>query len=241
MKMHLRYSDTKGKVLYDSEELGSEFIVQLTLPTFIGGLEEGFSMMGEGDSAVFSIPAEKKNEKTFRQTLPPSVNKGDFLTFEVRMIRIMTAEEYRKDKNANPAKVTVSAIEQQSIDIYLVDNDVRVEPSRPGVYYIEMKKGTGECPMHGDSVEIKYTGRFLNGEVFDGSAQAGENLKYQLGDGMHLPAWEDAVSTMKEGGLSRLVLSSENAFGKEGFGPVPPSTPVVYDIELIKVGKKGKQ
>mgnify|MGYP000676884402 CR=1 FL=1 len=235
MKMHLRYRDAKGKELYDSGELGNDFIVQLSLPTFIGGLEEGFSMMGEGDSAVFSVPADSVFEKTFHQTLPPSVNKGDFLTFEVRLFKVLTAEEYRKEKGN--VKVTVSVEEQGAIESYLIENDLRVEPSRPGVYYIELKTGSGTTPVHGDSVEIRYTGRFLNGEVFDGSEKAGENLRYRLGDGMHLPAWEDAVSTMKVGGISRLILSSENAFGKKGFGPVPPSTTVIYDIELINVIK----
>lgn len=237
LKLHLRYRDMKGKQLFDSGTLGSEFVVQLVTPSFIGGIEEGFSMMGEGDSAVFKVSADSVFEKTFRQTLPPSVSKGDYLTFEVRLLKVMNQDEYRKSRTARPK--SVSEIEQQGIDFYLAENRLEVKPSRPGVYYIELKKGTGEKPSAGDSIELKYTGSFLSGEVFDGSEKGGKNLTYQLGDGLRLAAWEDAVSSMQEGGISRIVLSSENAYGKDGFGPVPPATTVVYDIELIKVKKRG--
>jgi FKBP-type peptidyl-prolyl cis-trans isomerase len=238
MRMHLKYRDTKGKVLYDSHEQTRDFILQLTLPTFIGGIEEGFALMGEGDSAVFSVSADSVFDKTFRQVLPPSVNKGDFLQFEVRMIKVMTGEEYRKQRMAE--RKDVNELEKYSIDVYLAENDIKAEPIKPGVYFIVLKEGEGAAPVVGDSVEIRYTGSFLSGEVFDGSEKAGGNLQYVLGDGLRLPAWEEAVAGLKQGGIIRLILSSENAYGAEGFGPVPPNTTVVYDIELIGVKKSPK-
>ncbi len=233
LQLHLCYRDAKGKVLFDSKKLGTEFIVQVVPPTFIGGLEGGFAMMGEGDSAVFSIPADSVFEKTFHETLPPSVNKGDYLSFEVRLEKIMNPEEYRNRRDSVPKKV--SEIELHSIEAYLAENSMNVQPSRPGVYAVELRKGNGAIPVPGDSVEIKYRGSFLSGEVFDSSKD--KNLKYVLGDGLRLPAWEETIAAMKEGGMVRLVLSSDNAFGKDGFGPVPPATTVIYDIELIKVKK----
>lgn len=233
MRMHLKYRDTKDKVLYDSQVMGENFILQLTAPTFVGGIEEGFAMMGEGDSAIFLVPADSIFDKTFRQVLPPSVNKGDMLKFEVRMLTIMNADEYRKE--TSEVKKEVSEMEDLNINVYLAENELNVTPAKPGVYFIVMKEGKGNKPVKGDSVEVRYTGSFLNGEVFDGSKKAGENLRYVLGDGLRLDAWEQAISSMKEGAVCRLILSSENAFGKDGFGPVPPSTPVVYDIELVRV------
>ncbi|MBP7166759.1 MAG: FKBP-type peptidyl-prolyl cis-trans isomerase [Bacteroidia bacterium] len=233
MRMHLKYRDTKDKVLYDSQVMGENFILQLTAPTFVGGIEEGFAMMGEGDSAIFLVPADSIFDKTFRQVLPPSVNKGDMLKFEVRMLTIMNADEYRKETKED--KKEVSELEDLNINVYLAENELNVTPAKPGIYFIVIKEGKGKKPAKGDSVEVRYTGSFLNGEVFDGSKKAGENLSYVLGDGLRLDAWEQAISSMKEGSICRLILSSENAFGKDGFGPVPPATPVVYDIELIRV------
>lgn len=238
MKMHLKYRDTKGKVLYDSQEQTRDFVLQLTLPTFIGGMEEGFALMGEGDSAVFRVSADSVFDKTFRQVLPPSVNKGDLLTFEVRMIKVMTIDEYRKQRMAE--RKDVNELEKFSIDAYLAENGITAEPAKPGVYFIVLKEGVGEWPEAGDSVEIRYTGSFLSGEVFDGSEKAGSNLRYQLGDGLRLPAWEEAVAGMKKGGRVRLILSSDNAYGSDGFGPVPPNTSVVYDIELVGITKTKK-
>lgn len=238
MKMHLKYRDTKGKVLYDSQEQTRDFVLQLTLPTFVGGMEEGFALMGEGDSAVFRVSADSVFDKTFRQVLPPSVNKGDILTFEVRMIKVMTIDEYRKQRMAE--RKDVNELEKFSIDAYLAENGIKAEPAKPGVYFIVLKEGVGEWPEAGDSVEIRYTGSFLSGEVFDGSEKSGSNLRYQLGDGLRLPAWEEAVAGMKKGGRVRLILSSDNAYGSDGFGPVPPNTSVVYDIELVGIIKTKK-
>lgn len=238
MRMHMKYRDAKGKILFDSKEQKNDFVLQLTIPTFIGGLEEGFSLMGEGDSAVFKVSADSVFDKTFRQVLPPSVNKGDVLTFEIRMLKVMSPDEYRKQRMA--ARKDISEIEAYGIAVYLAENGIKAEPVRPGVYFILLQEGTGDLPEAGDSVEIRYTGSFLSGEVFDGSAKAGGNLKYILGDGLRLPEWENAVAGMKKGGRVRLILSSDNAYGAEGFGPVPPNSSVVYDIELVNLIRKGK-
>jgi FKBP-type peptidyl-prolyl cis-trans isomerase len=40
---------------------------------------------------------------------------------------------------------------------------------------------------------------------------------------------------MKEGSIARLVLTSDNAFKKSTNAPVPPDTPVVFDIELLRI------
>ena len=233
MRLSLKYKDKNNKVLYESDVLGDAFVLQLSKPTFTGGIEEGFGMMGEGDSAIFLLPADSIFDKTFHQVLPPSVSKGDFLRFEVRMKNVMTVEQFRKLHQAE--KKSISQDQKNKIELYLEERNIAVQAVKEGIYFVVMKEGNGMKPGIGDSVEIRYTGIFLNGEVFDGSEKNGGNLKYVLGDGKRLEAWEQAISSMKVGTLARLVLSSENAFGKSGSGPVPPNTPVVYDIELIRV------
>ncbi|MBL7924641.1 MAG: FKBP-type peptidyl-prolyl cis-trans isomerase [Bacteroidia bacterium] len=237
MRLHLVYKDKEGRELYNSGVLGDAFVLELTAPTFKGGLEEGFAMMGEGDSAAFLVPADSVFDKTFKQVLPAGIRKGDLLRFEVRMKKVMSVKEFR-DEDRTTAKKNNEA-EQRAIEFYLGNNNMNVQPVKPGVYYISFREGKGEKPVQGDSVEIRYTARFLDGQVYDGSAQKGSNLLYMLGDGLRLLAWEEAVASMREGGLSRLVLSSAAAYGSSGRGPVPPDTPVVFDIELVKVYKKG--
>lgn len=233
MRLHLKYKDKDGKTLYDSGILGEAFVLELTAPTFSGGIEEGFAMMGEGDSALFMVPADSVFHKTFQQEMPPQINKGDFLYFEVRLIKVMTKGEFKNELSED--KKNRIKEEEKQIEEYLANNNIVVKPVENGIYFIVLKEGKGLKPVPGDSVEMSYSGSFLNGEVFDGTAKKGTNLKYVLGDGKRLLAWEKAVSSMQEGTVARLILSSPSAYGEQGLGPVPPNTPVVFDMELLRV------
>lgn len=233
LRMHLRYLDKSGKELYNSNVLGDAFVIELTDPTFVGGLEEGFAMLGEGDSAVFMVPADSVFEKTFRQPMPARIKKGEWLRFEVRLKKVLSPGEFA----AQMQKKKKDRIEKDKVQLekYLAEQNIRVQPARPGVYFIVFKPGTGEIPVVGDSIEIRYTGRFLSGEVFDGSSKIGGTLKFRLEKGKYLQAWEEALCSMREGAMTRLVLSSDQAYGEQGLGPVPPNTPVIFDMELIRI------
>ena len=64
-------------------------------------------------------------------------------------------------------------------------------------------------------------------------------VTFTLGKGNNfLPAFTDAVATMKKGTVLRVVLSSSNAFGSSGSDIVPPSSPVVFDIEMTDIKSK---
>ncbi|MBK9637661.1 MAG: FKBP-type peptidyl-prolyl cis-trans isomerase [Bacteroidetes bacterium] len=234
MRMHLIYKDKDGKEIYNSNELGESFVLELTKPTFLGGLEEGFAMMSEGDSAIFLVNADSVFDKTFKQPLPANIDAHDLLRFEIRLKKVLTASEYRNESKHNTEYNQVEELRQ--IELYLGDNSISVPPVKPGVYFIVFKEGKGAKPKPGDQVEIKYTGSFLNGEMFDASGNNGQNLIYRLGDGTHLTAWEEAISTMKPGSVARLILTSSNAYGTAGLDPIPPNTPVLFDIELVRCG-----
>lgn len=234
LRMHLIYRDKDGKELYNSSELGEAFVLELTNPTFVGGIEEGFAMMKEGDSAVFLVHADSIFDKTFKQRRPDTIGLNDLLRFEVRLKKVMSKEEYRMESRRTYESGNVEELRQ--IELYMGDNEISVEPAKPGVYFIVFKEGKGDYPKPGDKVEIKYTGSFLNGEMFDASGKNNQNLIYTLGDGTHLLAWEEAIATMRPGGVARLILTSGNAYGAAGLGPVPPNTPILFDIELVRSG-----
>lgn len=239
MRVHLLYRDVKGRVLYNSVELGDAFVIQLTEPSFKGGLEEGFAMMGEGDSAMFLLPADSVFDKMFRRVMPPSVNKGDLLTFEVRLKKIMKPDEYKNEQKEIGTKR--KGEEETRIDLFLLNNNIKAEPVEEGVWFVKLKEGKGAAPVPGDSVYIHYTGKLLDGSSFDGTGGSISPLGYILGEGTHIEGWEKAVSGMNEGAVVRLVLRSDKAYGEAGYGPVPPNTPVTYDLELIRVVKNLKR
>lgn len=233
MVLHLSYENSAGKEIYNSSILGDDFVLELTPPSFTGGIEEGFAMMGEGDSAHFLLPADSVFGKTFNLPLPDGIKSGEQLLFKVKMKSVIPAQEHQSRMKALADSAALA--DAIAMNTYLKRNNITAHPVREGVYFIVFEEGKGERPRSGDSVEVSYTATFLDGSVFDASSGNGSNLRYVLGDGLRLKAWDEAIASLRPGGVCRLVLSSAEAFGTRGYGPVPPNTPVVYNINLVRV------
>lgn len=233
LKLHLVYNGPDGTTMFDSDRVGGgDFILESTAPLFRGAMEEYFLELHEGDSAHFSVSADSMYKYTLEGPIPSVLKKGDQLKIGLRLIKVYTAEELMAERE----RLRLQRIDSESraIEIYLLENSLPVQAVKPGVYFFELKKGSGIQPSPSDSVFIRYTGRFLNGEVFDSSHQsATELLSYRLGNGERLMEWERAVSTMRVGSVARLILCSPFAYGSAGAGIVPPDTPLVFDLELV--------
>jgi len=95
--------------------------------------------------------------------------------------------------------------------------------------------GTGsEGPMTGDEVIVHYTGRLLNGEVFDSSVEREEKFKFKLGQGQVIKGWDTGVATMKRGEKCLLTCTPEFAYGKDGSPPkIGPNETLQFEVELF--------
>jgi FKBP-type peptidyl-prolyl cis-trans isomerase len=79
-----------------------------------------------------------------------------------------------------------------------------------------------------------YTGKFLNGNVFDTNA-GGADLVIIVGGGAYIPGLEEGITYMKEGGKATLLIPSKLAYGTSGLYNIPGYTPLLFDIQLVKV------
>jgi FKBP-type peptidyl-prolyl cis-trans isomerase FkpA len=129
--------------------------------------------------------------------------------------------------------------ERSVIDHYLAQNPtLNFELKKSGLYFLDVTVGTGIVPKTSDTVYIKYTGKFLDGTVFDTNVGKSDTLVYPAFEGYLIYGFEEGVSFMKEGGKSLLLLPSSLAYGPSGYGAINGYTPLLFDIELVKV-KKG--
>ncbi len=100
----------------------------------------------------------------------------------------------------------------------------------------DIKVGDGKKVEVGDTITAHYTGAdATTGIVFQSSKDFGEPIEFELKKGSLIQGWVDGVPGMKEGGIRRLLIPSDLAYGEEGNGEIPPNTPLVFDIELVKV------
>ena len=122
-------------------------------------------------------------------------------------------------------------------DAYLNENYPNATPTESGLYFISEKKGSGKKPVAGQKVKVHYTGTFLDGNKFDSSVDRGQPFEFVLGQGQVIKGWDEGVAMMKKGGKAILVIPSDIAYGPQGNRGIPPSSTLVFEVELIDIIK----
>jgi len=94
--------------------------------------------------------------------------------------------------------------------------------------------GAGAEAKAGDTVSVHYTGKFENGTVFDTSVGRAP-ISFVLGTGAVIPGWDQGLLGMKAGGKRLLIIPPSLAYGSSGYGPIPPNSTLIFEVELVEV------
>lgn len=124
-------------------------------------------------------------------------------------------------------------------EAFLAENGKRAEvkTTASGLQYEVVTEGTGEQPKAGDTVTVHYTGRLIDGTVFDSSEERGEPATF--GVTQVIPGWVEALQMMKTGSTWRLYIPSALAYGPQGAGgAIGPNQTLIFDVTLLGVNGK---
>jgi FKBP-type peptidyl-prolyl cis-trans isomerase FkpA len=100
-----------------------------------------------------------------------------------------------------------------------------------GLYYQDIQVGAGTEAAAGDSVTVHYEGFLRNGTKFDSSRERNEPYEFVVGVGEVIPGFDEAVFGMREGGVRKVVMPPNLAYGASGAPPIiPPNSTLVFDI-----------
>lgn len=104
-----------------------------------------------------------------------------------------------------------------------------------GTYYKDLVVGDGPTVAAGDSITVHYEGWLHDGTKFDSSRDRGEPASFSLNQ--VILGWQDGVPGMKVGGVRKLVIPPQLAYGSQGAGGglIPPNATLVFDIELLEI------
>lgn len=133
-----------------------------------------------------------------------------------------------------------AAVNEKAGKDYLEANGKRPEvvTTPSGLQYEIIEEGKGPKPSKGDMVTVHYTGRLLDGTVFDSSVERGEPATF--GVTQVIPGWVEALQMMTVGSKWRLHIPSNLAYGPNGAGGlIGPNSTLIFDVELLEInGKK---
>lgn len=122
-------------------------------------------------------------------------------------------------------------------EAFLAENGKRVEvkTTPSGLQYEVLTEGDGPRPEANDQVEVHYTGKLIDGTVFDSSVDRG--MPATFGVTQVIPGWVEALQLMKAGSKWRLFIPSNLAYGPNGGpgSPIGPNATLIFDVELLKV------
>ena len=110
----------------------------------------------------------------------------------------------------------------------------KIRTTATGLMYVVVQEGSGPKPQRGTQIQAHYTGKFLDGKVFDSSVQRDQPLAFKVGEGRVIKGWDEALLDMQKGEKRILVIPSHLAYGDRGYPPViPPKATLVFDVELV--------
>ena len=113
------------------------------------------------------------------------------------------------------------------------NNSVSAVELESGMIYRVLAEGFGDIPTRKDRVVVHYTGKLIDGTVFDSSVDRGEPSKFMVGS--VIQGWQEALQLMKVGSKWELVIPSNLAYGERAKGNIPASATLIFEVELLGI------
>ncbi len=154
-----------------------------------------------------------------------------------------TMQEFQKVMMAKQAEAQAKAGAENQIkgETFLANNakkdGVKVLPS--GLQYKIIKTGAGKQPKATDTVAAAYTGKLVDGKVFDASPE-GKPVEFPVNQ--VIAGWTEALQLMHEGDKWELYIPAKLAYGESGAGgAIGPNETLVFEVELVKIKDAPKE
>ena len=201
---------------------GSQFFITHRPTPHLDGKHAVFGEVVEGQNVVDSIAQGDKIQEIEILRVGEKAQAWDAVKVFADFI---AAKKLREEEASRKAE---EALQKEVVGF---------ERTESGLYYKVSEHGEGVQPQRGDQVAVHYTGMLLDKTVFDSSRRRGQPLSFTIGVGQVIEGWDEGILLLHEGDKARLVIPSDLAYGSRGAGGViPPNAPLIFDVELVKVG-----
>jgi len=204
---------------------GSQFFITIIPTPHLDGRHTVFGQVVRGQNIVDrTLTGDKIEQVTIiRNGQKAKDFKADQESFDTLLSGISAAAQNRAQarKQADLEKINADFLNTQQ--------------SASGIRYIIQKNGSGSKPRSGSTVNVHYTGKLLDGTVFDESYSRGSPIEFAAGTGRVIKGWDEMVLDMQVGEKRLVVIPPELAYGDRevGGGLIPANSFLVFEMELV--------
>jgi FKBP-type peptidyl-prolyl cis-trans isomerase FkpA len=136
-----------------------------------------------------------------------------------------------------------AAMEQQEIDEVLdnlITKGYNVDTTTLGSFYVMNKTGEGEYPKAGDTINIIYTGFYLDGGIFDASYYhyTDSIWEFVYKSQSLISGFDEAISLLNKGAEADFIIPSKLAYGESGYSEIPAYSPLGFSIKMKNIKAK---
>jgi FKBP-type peptidyl-prolyl cis-trans isomerase FkpA len=242
--------------------LGSTYELGRPVPQIIeksprkGDISSAFLLLSEGDSATIKLNIDSMFKKG--QPKPPGI-KGKYLIYEVKIEKVIprgtTPEAAFQAHVTDYFKAQADLIKKQEpakLKKFVEEKKLTTITTPSGLQYQITKPGSGANLVNGDTAVVNYTGRLLNGKLFDTSVKEEamkekkpldprrkyEPIKVAVGAGGVIKGWDEGLLLLNKGAKATFVIPSELGWGEQGAPPmIGAFSPVTFDVEVVNIIK----
>ena len=128
-------------------------------------------------------------------------------------------------------------LERQQISEYLDKSSVAFEKKPSGLYYSQVVAGNGIVPVKYDTAYVRYTGKLLDGTIFDSNITSSAPLAVLIGSPSVIQGFMEGITYMASGGKSLFLIPSSLGYGSVGnyYGGISGYTPLLFEVQLVLV------
>jgi peptidylprolyl isomerase len=196
-----------------SKKRGRPYTFTIGEGRVIKGWDQGVPGMKVGGKRRLTVPAELAYGPRAKGKIPANSQ----LTFTIELIEV------------------VPPLPDPKGDEVFAGEPVQRTELEGGLVIEDFAVGEGRAAAAGDNIAVHYTGKLDDGTVFDSSVPRKKALAFVLGQGRVIKGWDQGIEGMKVGGLRRLIIPAELAYGSRGKGKIPADSRLTFTVELMSV------
>ena len=208
---------------------GSQFFITEVATPHLNGRHTVFGHVIKGIEVQDAI----SNVETAIANRP----KNDVILESINIFRVgENAKNFDAVSVWNEMEPKLFIIEKEKKRKRIEEISVGYEITDSGIRYKLEKLNKNKIPKKGDRVRVHYSGKLIDGTLFDSSYSRNTPFEFNVGLGEVIKGWDEALSILRIGEKGTFIIPSELAYGVRGAGGViPPNANLVFEIELLEI------